>query len=145
MKRLLWAAALMLAATVAQAVEPVHTAGGDVAVGGYDVVAYFDQGRPVRGSEEFTLEWQGAVWRFASDAHRAAFRTDPERYAPQYGGYCAWAVSQGYTAAGDPNQWSIVDGRLFLNYNAAVQRQWSADRAALIVQGDRNWPGLVGR
>lgn len=138
------AMALLLAAVPAQAVEPIHTGWlSDVAVDGYDVVAYFDQGEPVKGSKEYTTEWKGAEWRFASRAHLEAFEADPQEYAPQYGGYCAWAVANNDTAAGDPHQWSIVDGKLYLNYNADIQRKWSANKAELIERADRHWPGLV--
>ena len=114
-----------------------------VAVGGYDPVAYFTEGKPVRGSRDISLEHDGATWRFATEASRAAFQADPAKYAPQYGGHCAWAVSQGYTAKGDPNAWSIVDGKLYLNYNRSVQRTWERNTASNIRKGDRNWPSLV--
>ena len=116
---------------------------GNLAVDGYDPVAYFTEGAPTKGSRKFTLEWQGANWRFASQESLDAFRSEPERYAPAYGGYCAWAVSQGYTAGIDPQAWRIVDGRLFLNYNRKVQKTWEADRANLIEQADRNWPQVL--
>ena len=135
---------LVLAAAPARAVDPVDTGWfSDVAVDGYDVVAYFDQGEPVEGSEAFTTRWNGAEWRFASAEHLEAFEADPEKYAPRYGGYCAWAVAQDDTAPGDPHQWSIVDGRLYLNYNAEIQEKWAARKEELIEQADRNWPDLV--
>jgi YHS domain-containing protein len=113
------------------------------AVGGYDPVAYFNQGKPVPGSREFTHQWKGATWRFASAANRAAFAASPAKYAPQYGGYCAWAVSQGYTAKGDPNVWKIVSGKLYLNYSPGVQQQWSADIPGNIAKANKNWPGVL--
>lgn len=116
-----------------------------LAAGGYDVVAYFTEGRPVRGSAAHTHRWKGATWRFASAAAREAFAANPERYAPAYGGHCSWAASQGYRASGDPLQWRIVDGRLFLNYNASVHRTWLTDTAGFIRAADRNWPALAGR
>ncbi len=115
----------------------------DLAVGGYDPVAYFSEGRPVEGSEAFELEHRGATWRFASATNRDAFRADPDRYAPQYGGYCAWAVSQGYRAKGDPAHWKVVDGRLYLNYNGDVQRRWEQDIPGNIRAADINWPGVL--
>ena len=143
--RSLAALGLLLAlAGPAQAVDPIHTGWlSDVAVDGYDVVAYFDQGEPVEGSKEYSTEWRGAEWRFASAEHLAAFEANPEEYAPQYGGYCAWAVAQNKTAAGDPHQWSIVDGKLYLNYNADIQEKWSANRDELIRRANEHWPGLV--
>ena len=100
---------------------------GGVAIEGADPVAYFTEGKAVEGSDDFAHEWMGATWRFVSAANRDRFAAEPDRYAPQYGGYCAWAVSQGYTAKIDPEAWTIVDGRLYLNYSKEVRTQWSAD------------------
>ncbi len=123
--------------------DPINsTLFGNLAVDGYDTVAYFTDGKPVEGKKEFSHEWQGATWRFASAAHRDLFAADPEKYAPQFGGYCAWAVSQGYTADIDPEAWKIVDGKLYLNYNKKVQAQWEQDTANLIQKANENWPKL---
>jgi YHS domain-containing protein len=116
-----------------------------VAVGGYDPVAYFTDGRPVRGTQEFRLTHQGYEYRFASAEHQAAFRANPTRYLPQYGGYCAWAVSQGYTASGDPRYWRVVDGKLYLNYNAEIQTRWERDIPGFIRSADANWPDVLSR
>jgi YHS domain-containing protein len=113
------------------------------AVGGYDPVAYFTDGKPTPGKAEFSHTWKGITWRFANAGNRDAFKAKPEAYAPQYGGYCAWAVSQGYTAKGDPNAWSIVDGKLYLNYNADVQKTWQKDASGNITKADRNWPKVL--
>lgn len=115
-----------------------------VAVRGTDVVAYVTEGRPRPGRPEFEHEWRGARWRFATAAHRDAFAADPARYAPAYGGFCAFAVSEGYTAPIDPAAWRIVEGRLFLNYDRGVQRRWERDMARRIARGDANWPRLQG-
>ncbi len=111
--------------------------------GGYDVVAYFKQGKAVPGSATFSTVYKDATWHFASDEDRQAFLKNPAVYAPQYGGYCAWAVSQNYTAAGDPEVWRIVNGKLYLNYDRGVQAKWNADLAANIAAGDRNWPAVL--
>ena len=100
-------------------------------------------GKPVEGSKAYSFEWNGATWRFASAAHRDLFAQAPEKYAPQYGGYCAWAVSQGYTADIDPEAWKIEDGRLFLNYSLEVQKKWAADLPGNVAKGDANWPKLL--
>jgi YHS domain-containing protein len=141
----LLAAALLLFASPAQAAkEPVYTGWlSNVAVGGYDAVAYFTDGKPVEGSDAFEFEYMGATWRFASAANRDTFAADPSRYAPQYGGYCAWAVSQGYTAKGDPAHWRIVDGKLYLNYNGEVQSRWEGDIPGNIRAADANWPKVL--
>jgi YHS domain-containing protein len=123
---------------------PVYTAFlSNVAVGGYDPVAYFTDGRPVRGSNAFRIVHQGFEYRFASQAHLDAFRANPSRYLPQYGGYCAWAVAQGNTASGDPRYWRIVEGRLYLNYNSDIQRQWEADIPGFIASANSNWPRVL--
>ena len=114
-----------------------------VAVGGYDPVAYFTEKKPVPGKTDITLEHDGVTWRFSSAANRDAFKADPAKYAPQYGGYCAWAVSQGYTAKGDPNIWSITGGKLYLNYNASVQKSWDQDVPGLVKKADANWPKVL--
>ncbi len=115
------------------------------AVGGYDPVAYFTQQQPVKGERQFSFQWMGAEWRFASAENRDRFAAAPEKYAPQYGGYCAWAVSQGYTASGDPKYWKLVDGKLYLNYDAEVQKKWEQDIPGFIIKADRHWPTVLGQ
>ena len=116
---------------------------GGAALGGTDPVAYFTEGRPVAGSPAITHDWQGATWRFASEENRAAFAADPASYAPQYGGYCAWAVAEGYTASTTPDAWRIEGGKLYLNYSRRVQRQWERDIPGNIARANANWPGLA--
>ena len=111
-----------------------------VAVGGYDAVAYFTEKKPVRGSKDITAKHAGVTWRFASAANRDAFVANPGRYAPQYGGYCAWAVASGYTAATDPEAWEIFEGKLYLNFSKGVQRMWSEDIPGNISKAEGNWP-----
>jgi YHS domain-containing protein len=138
-----WLCLLSLAG-VAAALSPVNrTTFGGVAIDGWDPVAYFTDGKPIEGSREFAYEWNGATWRFASAAHRDQFAQAPEKYAPQYGGYCAWAVSQGYTADIDPQAWRIENGKLFLNYSLDVQKKWAADLPGNIAKGNANWPKLL--
>ena len=115
-----------------------------LAVSGYDPVAYFREGKPVKGGDEFKTSWKGATWKFSSAANRDAFQTNPEAYAPQYGGYCAWAVSQGYTASSDPEAWHIENGKLYLNYSKSVQSRWKQDVPGNIEKGDNNWPKVLG-
>lgn len=116
-----------------------------VAIRGTDPVAYFQQGKPVRGNSQFSYQWMNATWHFSSAENRDLFVKNPQKYAPQYGGYCAWAVSRNYTAPIDPDAWKIVDGKLYLNYNRGVQRSWERDIPGNIASGDRNWPTLSDR
>jgi YHS domain-containing protein len=136
----------VLAALPALALEPVNkTLLGGVAIKGYDPVAYFTDGKPVKGSKEFTMEWQKATWRFASAKNRDLFAKEPEKYTPQYGGYCAYAVSQGYTADIDPERWKIVGGKLYLNYSEKAQGLWEKDISGHIAAADKNWPKLLAK
>lgn len=123
--------------------DPVFTTRGNLAIRGYDPVAYFTEGKAVKGDKDFTLGWQGADWRFASDENRTRFAVDPEKYAPRYGGYCAWAVSRNYTASTDPDAFTIVGDKLYLNYSRRVMRQWLEDRDANIESADGNWPAVL--
>jgi YHS domain-containing protein len=123
-------------------VDAVNKDRHGVALQGYDPVAYFEQNQPVKGSPQFTYSWMGAVWNFASDADLKKFQAAPEKYAPQFGGYCAWAVSNNYTADADPNAWKIVDGRLYVNYNKDVQKKWEENIGQRIEAARKNWPAL---
>jgi YHS domain-containing protein len=137
-------APVILFPPVAAAEPQIYTSAfDDIAVQGYDPVAYFKAGKPVKGAKEFSTTWNGAEFRFASAANRDAFKKNPEAYAPQYGGYCAWAVSQGYTAKGDAKFWKIVDGKLYLNYNSSVQKKWEGDIPGFIASANTNWPEVI--
>lgn len=125
----------------ALALDPVFNEGG-TAIRGYDAVAYFTQGKPAEGSAQYVAEYNGAQWRFASAENRDLFAANPEKYAPQYGGYCAWAVANNYIASIDPHAWSIKDGKLFLNFSKFVRARWAVDKAGNIAKADENWPGL---
>ncbi|MGF1459825.1 MAG: YHS domain-containing (seleno)protein [Leptolyngbyaceae cyanobacterium] len=115
----------------------------DAAIAGADPVAYFTESAYVPGQPEFAYEWSGATWHFASAENRDAFANDPTAYAPAYGGFCAWAVSQGYTAPIDPEAWKIVDNKLYLNYDQRIQARWAQDIPKHIAQADSNWPAVL--
>jgi hypothetical protein len=115
---------------------------GGIAIRGTDPVAYFKENRPVKGSEAFATTYKGSVFRFALAANRDAFAAAPERYAPQYGGFCAYAVAMGSKASIDPDAFTIVDGRLYLNYNKATEALWRKDIPGYIRKGDANWPAV---
>ena len=132
---------LMPAAVLA--VEPVNSSLLRGAIKGYDPVAYFTQGGPAKGKGAHSHEWMGATWYFVSAENMALFAGDPEKYAPQYGGYCAYAVSQGYTAKIDPDAWKIVDDKLYLNFSRKVQKLWEEDIPGYIAEADANWPKIL--
>ena len=124
----------------------INGAGTDrLVIRGYDVVAYFTTNSAVEGSERFEYRYGGALWRFASAENRALFVAEPERYVPQYGGFCAWAASRNYIAGVDPHAFDVVDGKLYLNFSKGIQKRWQRGRAGNIKSGDQNWPGLRTR
>lgn len=135
-------AVLSLSAFGKDLADPVNHTGQNVAIKGYDPVAYFEQSRPVMGSAQFTHSYMGATWWFANAADRDKFVQAPEKFAPQFGGYCAYAVSEGHTASIDPEAWKIVDGKLYLNYSKGVQKKWAEDQLRRIDVGNKNWPSL---
>ena len=111
-----------------------------VAIQGTDPVAYFREGKLVRGNSQFQHEWKGAIWHFSSSQNRDLFAGNPEKYAPQYGGYCAYAVSRGYVAPIDPAAWTIVEGKLYLNFSLQVRDVWAKDIPGNIAKANKNWP-----
>jgi YHS domain-containing protein len=144
------AAAFVLSLAVplaAQAKDPEIFTGlvKGVALGGYDAVAYFTDHKAVKGKASITYSWKGATWRFAAAKNRDVFKAEPAKYAPQYGGYCAYAVSQGATAEGDPKVWTIVGGKLYLNLSRGVQKIWAKNIPGYIKAADKNWPGVLGK
>ena len=131
---------LAVSAIPGQAGEYFETDG--VAIRGYDPVAYVQLSRPVKGSPLFAVSHGGTTFHFASETHRRAFLADPAAYLPQYGGYCAYGMALGYKAVTDPAAFTIVNKRLYLNYDLKVRRLWSADIPAHIGKADRNWPNV---
>ena len=119
---------------------------GGVAIEGYDPVAYFTDGRATKGAEEFAYEWLGATWHFANAEHRELFTQQPVSYAPQYGGHCALGTAFGESTANiDPEAWSIVDGKLYLQYSKGGREEWERDRANRIAAADQKWPAVKAR
>ncbi len=139
--------AALFGAALAEAAgeQPVFTSDG-IAIRGYDPVAYFTEGRPVQGRAVYQAKWNGALWRFASADNRRRFLEDPVAYAPQYGGFCAWAVAaRGELYSTRPDAWRIVDGKLYLNFDQGIQRRWEKDIAGFIREADRRWPRIAGQ
>ena len=140
----MWFTAFLLVLPIsAEAIAPVYSTYLGGAIRGYDPVAYFTEKKPVEGKRAYSHKWKGATWYFASEKNRDLFRAAPEKYAPRYGGYCAYAVSRGYTASIVPEAWKIVDGKLYLNYSKGVQQTWEQDIPGNIKLGDKNWPRLL--
>ena len=143
------AAALAAVRGEAQAdtLQPINTLGSSdgVAIRGYDPVAYFRDSGPRPGKPEFSVRHGGAVWRFASAEHKALFEADPERYLPAYGGFCAYGTSRGYLVKIEPDAWSIVDGKLYLNYDLGVRETWARRTKTYIARADGNWPRLTAK
>lgn len=122
-----------------ESVKKVNTTAENIAIKGFDTVAYFAENGAIQGDAKFEFVWNGAKWLFSNAENLEKFKTNPEKYAPQFGGYCSWAVSHGYTADGDPQAWKVVDDKLYLNYNQKVKEMWEAEQQKLIQEGEKNW------
>jgi YHS domain-containing protein len=122
---------------------PTYVDGDGFAIKGYDTVAYFIENKPVKGSENFKYEWNHGVWLFANQKNLDSFKDTPEKYAPQYGGWCAYAAAQDSFAKIDPTQFTILNEKLYLNFNASINKRWTGNRDQFIVDADSNWPGLL--
>jgi YHS domain-containing protein len=120
-------------------VAPVNAADG-TGLKGYDPVAYFTLGQPTPGVDQYTYRWKSVTYRFASSQNLELFKRDPAKYLPQYGGYCAYAMSLNRIADIDPARWAIVDGKLYLNNGYIAQTLWSVNKTGNIESADRNWP-----
>ncbi len=142
-KQLLVVIGLLLLLPLAYAGKPPVFATSDGAIRGYDPVAYFTESKPTKGSDQYTFEWKGETFKFASAENLALFEADPEKYAPQYGGYCAYAVSEGYTASTVAEAWTVFNGKLYLNYSPGVRSRWAKNIPGRIATADKNWPGVL--
>lgn len=134
--------ALFLAAsmvTFAHAQKPKESAAEKIAIKGYDTVAYFTKGAALKGKKEFQFAWEDRKWLFESTAHREAFAANPERYAPQYSALCAMGMAEGFVNEVDPEQWTIVDGKLYLNFNRIRRDQFRQNLNENIRKADQNW------
>jgi hypothetical protein len=110
------------------------------AIGGYDPVSYFKESRPVKGNDQFSYVWKNATWKFSTAENMRSFMAIPENYAPQFGGYCAYGMSENHKAPTSPDAWTIVNGKLYLNYNMDVKSMWSKNQQELIEKANKNWP-----
>ena len=125
--------------------QPEVYSSSGVAVNGYDVVSYFTELKPVKGSKDHSFQWKNAAWYFSSDKNLELFKSDPDKYAPQFGGYCAFGVAEDHTAPTKPDAWTIVDDKLYLNYNIDVRKMWREKQTEYIEQGNKNWPEVLSK
>jgi hypothetical protein len=134
----------LVLALPALADERINKNSEDVAIKGYDTVAYFTEGRAVKGKPEFEYVWQDARWWFAKPEHRDIFAGDPERYAPRYGGFCTGGLSLGYITQANPENWSIIDGLLYMNRSRPGRDRLRANPGPVIAAAEDSWV-LYGR
>lgn len=143
MKKLLFITCMLLLATItANAQKSAIFCTGGKAIKGYDPVAFFKEAKPVKGTDSLSYTYQDAVWLFSSDENLAAFKENPTKYMPQYGGYCAYGMADGHKAPTQTDTWTIVDGKLYFNYNAKVKEMWLKQQNDFIEKADVNWPKL---
>ena len=143
--RLLLPLALLVSVSACTTLKSPAFSDDNGAIRGYDPVAYHTEQRPVEGSAEHTYRWNDAYWHFASADNLELFRQDPERYAPQYGGFCAYAMSKGYVVSTDPHAWEVVDDKLYLNYSLGVRKTWLKDVPGYVEKADRNWQKKIAK
>ncbi len=136
-------AALVAGGRPALAASPEVFNTNGMAIHGYDPLAYFKSGKPVDGKDAHTLKWMGVTWRFSSAKNMAAFERDPRAYAPQYGGYCAYAMSQGAVATTVPEAWTVHEGKLYLNFSTGVRGIWQTDIPGHIAAANEHWPAAL--
>lgn len=137
------AVSVALASSALAAGVELNASSTGLALQGYDPVAYFTEGEATPGDWRITASYQDATYRFSNEEHKAAFEADPEAFLPEYGGYCAFGAAMGFKFDGDPEQWRIVDGELYLNISADIQERWLQDVPGYIEQADSNWPTIV--
>lgn len=135
--------AFLIVATIAFSQKDSIYQNKSGAIEGYDPVAYFNEEKAIKGSKEFMFKWRDSHWLFSSAENLNAFKENPEKYIPQFGGYCAYAVSQGYIYKSDPETWKIVEGKLYLNYSEKIQEKWSNNQSNLLKQAEANWPKVI--
>ena len=137
-----------LASNVAHAKTPVpslNLASSGLALRGYDPVAYFTAGKPVKGSKQHSLTHGGGTYYFSSAANKSAFEGNPGKYLPEYGGFCSYGAASNYKVDGDPKVWNIVDGKLYLNINKSIDKAWNRKQSFYIKQADKKWTKIKDR
>jgi hypothetical protein len=143
MKKVISVISLLFFGSIAASAQKSAVFAADgAAIHGYDAVAYFTEGKAIKGDSLLSFNWNGAAWHFINQSNMDAFIVSPEKFAPQYGGYCAYGMSGGHKAPTDPQAWKIVDHKLYFNYNKSVQQLWLKKQQELIQTADRNWPSV---
>jgi YHS domain-containing protein len=145
MKKLILMLTIMFISVVSYAQSTEIFSNKKGAINGYDAVAYFKENKPIKGDTQFNYQWKDANWYFSSKENLETFKENPEKHIPQYGGYCAYGTSEGHKAPTQPDAWTIVDGKLYLNYNKDVKALWSKNQSELIKKADANWGELKGK
>ena len=136
--------AMALVSQVQAQKAEIYSPGGK-AIKGYDPVAFFTNSKPVMGADSLSFSWKGATWQFANRQNLQRFKATPEKYAPQYGGYCAYGTSQGHKAPTEVDTWTILNGKLYFNYNQKVKEMWVKDEPGYIQKADKQWPEIKGK
>ncbi len=134
--------AMVFAGVAMAADKDMNADANDVAISGYDTVAYFNKNMPVQGNDKFTAVYKNTIYKFSSAQNRDAFRANPEKFAPQFGGYCAMGVAMEKKLDVDPMAWRVVDGKLYLNLNIEVQTKWASDIPGHLKTAQQNWPEI---
>ena len=124
--------------------DPINSSPEKLALQGYDPVAYFTMARAMKGDPEFRHDWMGAIWQFLNHPHRQMFMATPEKFSPQFGGYCAYGISLGKFFNGDPQLWTVKEGKLYLNLNQEIAKVWKQDAQTYIKKAEIEWPNLMG-
>lgn len=135
-----WFLGLLLIPAFSFAQKPEVFSVSDQAIRGFDPVAYFTEGHPTEGQKQYRYRWNNATWYFSSEKNLKLFISDPEKFAPQYGGWCAYGMAKGYKAKTEPEAWSIAGGKLYLNYSTGIRDDWNAKQSEYISAADKNWP-----
>ncbi len=131
------------AKTIAQ--QPAIFSPKGIAIKGYDVVAFFTEHKPVMGFDSLQLQNNNAIWYFSTKQNLDSFKANPDKYIPQYGGYCAFGTAQGHKAPTMAETWTIDGDKLYFNYNLKVKELWDKDRPNLIKKADENWPSIQSK
>ena len=143
-QNLLLLATLLTLCSSLQAQQTEIFAKDSIAINGYDPVAYFKEAKPVKGNTDFSIVYKGVNWIFANKENAELFRASPEKFEPQYGGYCAFGCSKGYKAKTSPDAWTIIDDKLYLNYNTDVRETWNKDQKGYIEKANAHWVKIKG-